>query len=118
MDTPDAPRFAGRPLRKMSRAEYDKLVELGFLTKEDKVELVFGMVVAMSPIDNDHCESVTRIAKRMTIVLGDRASVRTQQPLAATDDSEPEPDICIVPSTGWGDDHPARAYLVIEVARS
>lgn len=40
-----------------------------------------------------------------------------QLPLAAADDSEPEPDFAIIPaSSGIPDDHPPTALLVIEVA--
>jgi Uma2 family endonuclease len=117
MERPEPPQFAGRPLRKMSRAEYDKLVELGYLTKADKVELVFGMVVAMSPTDHAHAKSQALIAKVLTIALGDRAEVLCASPFAAGDDSEPEPDIYVTAPTGWGE-HPSHAHLVVEVARS
>jgi len=53
---------------------------------------------------------VTRLAGKVT--------VRIQQPFAATDDSEPEPDVAIVPKASYDTAHPDRAMLVIEVADS
>ena len=45
-------------------------------------------------------------------------TVRVQQPLVSGDDSEPEPDIAIVPKASYSAAHPDRAMLVIEVAES
>jgi Uma2 family endonuclease len=40
------------------------------------------------------------------------------QPFAASNESEPEPDVAIVPSGNYVDRHPDRALLIIEVAES
>lgn len=50
--------------------------------------------------------------------LAGRARVRVQQPLAASDDSEPEPDLAVVPRGDHASDHPQEAWLVVEVAES
>jgi Uma2 family endonuclease len=50
--------------------------------------------------------------------LQGRASLRIQQPLVAQDESEPEPDVALVPVGRYADRHPDRALLVIEVAES
>ncbi len=112
----ESPPITNQPMRRLKRVEYDKLVEQGAFQSE-RVELVFGMVVAMSPIDPSHVKSTTLLAKMLTIALGDRAEVRTQQPIAATDDSEPEPDVYVTPGGSWTE-HASRAHLVIEVART
>lgn len=109
--------ITNQPLRKLKRVEYEKLVAQGVFERE-RVELTFGMVVAMSPIDPSHSRSTTRIARSLTIALQDRAEVLCQQPLAATDDSEPEPDIYVTPLGDYWHEHPSRAYLVVEVASS
>jgi hypothetical protein len=105
------------PIRRLKRVEYERMVADGFFYKE-RVELIFGMVVAMSPIDSAHCESVARLDDLFHAVLSGRARVRCQSALAATDDSEPEPDIYLTPVGDYWRAHPDRAYLVIEVARS
>jgi len=50
--------------------------------------------------------------------IGERADVRIQSAFAASDDSEPEPDVAIVPTGAYREAHPGEAFLVIEVADS
>ena len=113
----ESPRVTNQPMRRLTRIEYDALVAQGAFQHE-RVELVFGMVVAMSPIDPSHVKSTTLLAKMLTLALGDRAEVRCQQPIAATDDSEPEPDLYVTPPSESWTEHASRAHLVIEVART
>jgi Uma2 family endonuclease len=103
-----------RPLR---RAEYDRLVGLGMLRGE-KVELLDGRLVRMSPQGEAHVFSVTRLNKLLIRALGDRAEVRVQAPFGASDVSEPEPDLAIVPAGDYLHEHPSRAFLLVEVADS
>jgi len=109
--------ITNQPLRRLTRVEYDKLVEQGAFNDE-RVELMFGLVVQMSPIDPSHTESTARLHRFLTLALSDRATLRCQAPIAATDDSEPEPDIYVAPIGDYWLAHPSRALLVIEVARS
>ena len=106
-----------QPLRHLKRVEYDKLVEQG-LFRDERVELIFGLVVAMTPIDPSHVESTARLHERLVRALADRARVRCQAPIAATEDSEPEPDVYVTPLGDYWREHASRAHLVIEVARS
>jgi Uma2 family endonuclease len=106
-----------QPIRPLKRVEYDELVKLGFFVNE-KVELIYGMVVAMSPIDPAHTESVRRIDEFLMKALAGRARVFSQSPLAATDDSEPEPDVLVVPLRDYWLENPETAHLIVEVARS
>jgi Uma2 family endonuclease len=112
----ESPPVTNQPMRRLKRREYDALVAQGAFENE-RVELVFGTVVAMSPIDPSHVRSTTLLAKMLTVALADRAEVLCQQPIAATDDSEPEPDIYVTGPGSWTA-HATRACLVIEVART
>jgi Uma2 family endonuclease len=103
-----------RPLR---RAEYDHMVGLGMFRGE-KIELLHGRLVTMSPQGKPHAFSVTRLTKLLVPALGDRAQVRVQAPFAASAESEPEPDIAVVPPGDYLAEHPRRALLLIEVAES
>jgi Uma2 family endonuclease len=107
------PEVRVRPLR---RAEYDVLVEHGMLTEEDRIELLDGELVAMSPQNAPHAGLVEALTERLVPALAGIARVRVQLPLAAGEHSEPEPDIAIVPPDEPRDRHPERALLVIEVA--
>ena len=113
----ESPPVTNQPTRRLKRVEYDALVAQGVFQNE-RVELVFGMVVAMSPIDPSHVRSTTLLAKMLTVALADRAEVLCQQPIAATDDSEPEPDIYVTMSPGSWTEHATCAHLVVEVART
>jgi Uma2 family endonuclease len=105
-----------RPLR---RVEYDRLVGLGLLANE-KVELIRGLIVRMSPQGVAHAAVVQRLTHLfvLTLVGSGRAAVRVQLPLALGDDSEPEPDLAIVPPGSYQDEHPTGAFVVIEEADS
>ena len=118
MTTPDASIFANEPIRRMTRAEYHRLGEAGFFG-EEKVELLFGVVVEMTPIDQAHIHSTYLVRRLLERALGDRATVYSPSVFGASDISEPEPDLMVVPSSAepW-DEHPSSADLVVEIARS
>jgi Uma2 family endonuclease len=103
--------------RRLKRVEYDHLAASGAFAQE-RVELIHGLVLQMSPIDSTHNESVDRIDELLKAAVAGRARVRCQGAFAATDDSEPEPDIYVCPLGDYWRAHPDRAYLVIEVANS
>jgi Uma2 family endonuclease len=76
------------------------------------------MVLTMSPIGPSHADPIDVLTRRLVLAVGDRAVVRVQQPFAASDDSEPEPDLALMPPRRYAADHPRQALLVIEVAQS
>ena len=103
--------------RRLARSEYDRIVEQGIFSDE-RVELIYGIVVAMSPIGAAHADVVDVLTRHFVRALGDRAVVRVQQPFAASVDSEPEPDIALVPPGRYAERHPDQAFLVVEVAQA
>ena len=117
MEMIDLTLLASERLRPLKRREYDHLVEFGCF-KDEKIELLNGMLVAMSPAGAGHAHAVTRLVALLVRGVGDRAIVRPQVPLGVTDDSEPEPDVALVPNQDYSHEHPARALLVVEVADS
>lgn len=110
-DIPDAVR---RPLK---RIEYDRLVEAGLL-RDERVELLYGSMVQMSPIGAPHSGTVQALTELLVLALQGRASVRIQSPFAAGESSEPEPDVAVVPPGRYVTDHPSVAWLIVEVADS
>ncbi|MEJ7729546.1 MAG: Uma2 family endonuclease [Polyangiaceae bacterium] len=103
--------------RLLTRAEYDRMAELGFFANE-RVELIHGTVVRMAPIGTGHCDVVDVCNELLVLRLAGRATVRIQAPFLAHDDSEPEPDVVVAPRRRYSDRHPDQAFLVIEVAES
>ena len=102
-----------RPLR---RAEYDLLVEHGMFGEDERIQLLDGELVVLSPQKAPHAGIVEALTERLVPALVGRARVRVQLPLAAGEHSEPEPDVAVVPADEPRDRHPQRALLVIEVA--
>jgi Uma2 family endonuclease len=102
-------------VRPLLRAEYDRLVESGAFD-EERLELIEGMLVTMTPQDAAHAYAVQRLAEALLIALHGRAIVRVQSPIALAEDSEPEPDVAVVPIGDYSMHHPAEVHLVVEVA--
>ncbi len=103
--------------RPLKRAEYDRLVALGVF-EDERIELLHGVLVGMSPNDPGHASPIDRLTMILVTALSGRAIVRIQQPIVALDESEPQPDLAVVPLGDYRKEHPARALLVIEVALS
>lgn len=103
-----------RPLR---RAEYDRLIELGAF-EDERIELLDGMLLPMSPQGGPHSYAIELLDEWLQDALRGRARIRVQMPFAASDISEPEPDLAVVPRDRRDREHPSHAYLVIEVADS
>jgi Uma2 family endonuclease len=95
------------------------MVEAGLFDNE-KVELLKGFIVRMSPQKSRHAGVVQYLTHFFVQAFPPprRASVRVQLPLAVGVDSEPEPDIALVPPGAYRDHHPQSALLVIEVAET
>jgi Uma2 family endonuclease len=113
----DVWQIAPESPRPITRAEYDRLVSMGFFDDE-KVELLYGVLVRMTPQDPPHSFSVQTLNRLLLPRLLSRAEVRIQAPFAASDDSEPEPDVAVVPEGDYRREHPTVAWLVVEVANT
>ena len=103
-----------RPLR---RVEYDQLVALGVFEHE-RVELLEGEIVSMSPIGTSHNFAVQSLTELLVLGLRGRAWVRPQMSFAAHELSEPEPDLAICPRADYSLEQPAQALMIVEVAES
>jgi Uma2 family endonuclease len=102
-----------RPLR---RIEYEMLVAQGVFDENDRVQLLDGELVELTPQNSPHARAVEALTERLVPALVGTARVLVQLPLVAGEYSEPEPDIAVVPADEPRDRHPERALLVIEVA--
>jgi Uma2 family endonuclease len=75
--------------------EYHRLIELGFLTEGDRIELIRGELIQITAKNTPHTFSTTRLCRQLERLLGDRAVVRCQEPIIVSNNSEPEPDVVI-----------------------
>jgi len=61
--------------RRFTLDEYHRMGEAGILGEDDRVELIDGEIVEMTPIGSRHAATVARIHHVFSIRLGDRAIV-------------------------------------------
>jgi Uma2 family endonuclease len=104
-------------LRRFTRREYDELVAQGFFEGEP-IELLQGLVLTMSPQGVDHFSISVVLANVLTRALPERFGIATHSPFAASDDSEPEPDVYVFDREAFDRRLPDRALLVVEISRT
>src|SRR5262245_59405974 len=106
--------------RRWNRIEYERLVDIGFFRPGDAVELVDGQLLVAEPQGSYHFASVRATEEALRIAFGPDWEIRGQAPIALEDDSEPEPDVAVVPGTFrdyvWV--HPSRPVLVVEISEA
>jgi Uma2 family endonuclease len=111
------PWAARRPI---TVAEYHRMGEVGILGERDRVELIEGELVAMSPIGSYHTGTIIALSHALVHAVGERAMVSVQNPIRLDDLSEPEPDFALLKPRPdfYRDAHaqPADVLLLIEVA--
>jgi Uma2 family endonuclease len=100
----------------LRRHEYEQLVANGSFESE-RVELLEGMIVHMSPHGPLHDGTLDLLVDQFRL-LSAKVRLRVQSAFAASDGSEPEPDLAVVPRDDYRAEHPRQAYLIVEVADS
>ncbi len=106
--------------RRFSRAEYERLIDLGVFQPGEPIELIGGELMVAEPQGAAHYTAIQKTAKTLEAAFGSGWHVRTQGPIGLDDDSEPEPDVAVVPGDpdDYGHAHPSRPVLTVEVAES
>lgn len=102
--------------------DYHRMGEAGILSKEDRVELIRGEILAMSPIGPPHCAAVDRATRAIVNITGDSAIVRVQGAGRLDEYDEPQPDIVLLRPREdfYASAHPGPPdiLLVVEIAES
>src|SRR5688572_20628555 len=83
--------------RHWTRKEYDQLIELGILHEDEPIELIGGQMIVAEPKGSPHQTSIEVTAETLRAAFGSGWAVRAQGPVALDDESEPEPDVSVVP---------------------
>src|SRR5882724_10132038 len=100
--------------------EYYRMAEVGLLSEDDRVELIEGEIIEMSPIGSTHGGTVKRSSNFLNRKLGDVVIVSVQDPIRLDDFSEPQPDLALLKPRKdfYSKAHPAPedVLVVIEVA--
>jgi len=116
--------LAAQPIEwyRLSSDVFHAMIEKGFLGEDERVELIEGRLVTMSPIGSEHMGVVNQLAELLIRHLKRRALVGVQGPIHLDEHSEPQPDLVLL--TPRQDFYkrslprPADILLVIEVADS
>jgi Uma2 family endonuclease len=99
--------------------EYHRMIEAGILATDDKVELLEGRIIQMSPQTPLHAGTTQRSDRFLQNLFRNLAEIRVQLPITLST-SEPEPDIAVVriDPNAYGDRHPNAndILLLIEIA--
>jgi Uma2 family endonuclease len=105
-------------IKRWTRVEYERLVDLGAFLPGDRLELVGGHLLVREPQGGPHFTAVGLVEDALRAAFGPGWTVRSQGPIALDDDSEPEPDIAVVRGSRRDHTrtHPSRPVLIVEVA--
>jgi Uma2 family endonuclease len=102
--------------------DYHRMGDAGILRAEDRVELIYGEIITMSPTGNPHNAAVDRATRAFIHAAGDTAIVRVQGSVRLNLYNEPEPDFALLKpkddfyaKAGAG---PADVLLIVEMAAS
>jgi Uma2 family endonuclease len=106
--------------RQWTRAEYDRLIEIGVFQAGDPVELLGGTLIVAEPQSGPHYTAIRLVEEALRRAFGPDWQIRNQGPIALDDESEPEPDVAVAAGSvrDYSREHPARPVLVVEVAAS
>ena len=110
------------PRRLFTVDEFHQMAEAEIFGEDDRVELLSGEIVEMTPIGSHHAACVSRLNRWLSQHLGDAFILRVQDPVRLDDHSEPQPDLVVAKARAdfYRDAHPGPpdVLLVIEVANT
>ncbi len=108
------------PRRLFTVREFHQMADAAIFGDDDRLELLRGDIIQMTPIGSRHAACVSRLNRFLGQSIGDQFIVRVQDPVRLNDYSEPQPDLAVVKARDdfYRDRHPgpAEVLLVIEVA--
>jgi Uma2 family endonuclease len=118
--TAKPPTRPDHPFR-FTRKQYYEMGERGYFEGK-RVELLFGEVVEMSPINWPHALGVKLVTDALAAAFATGYWLNVQQPFVVPNGnpgSEPQPDVAVIPGAARDyTDHPTAAALLVEVADS
>ena len=108
--------------RRFTLDEYHRMGRAGVFHEDDRVELLDGRIVEMTPIGPGHAGCIGALTGLLARLVGDRAVVWVQNPIDLSERAEPQPDLALLAprADAYRSAHPRPTdiLLVIEVADS
>lgn len=122
LPTKSTTKSVAPPPKKFTVDEYMRMVDLGVLGKEDRLELVDGVILEMAPVGRPHELRVNRLVRLFIRAVPENVEVNIQGTIRLNDLSGPEPDIALLTPMASMDvvniPSPEGIILVVEVAGS
>lgn len=113
---------AGVETYRFSVEEFNKLGQAGIFDEDDRVELLDGEIIVMSPIGSEHAAAVLRLNWYFQQRLGQHLLTSVQSPAVVDEFSEPQPDLMLLKpkSDFYKAEHPRPEdiILLVEVSDS
>jgi len=110
----------GFSIHKISVKDYEKMIEIGIFDEDDRVELLDGVIIEMSPKKTKHTIVNYLIGEFFQDNFRRQTIIRLQEPIILDDFSEPEPDAVLanLPLLKYLENHPAAedVLVVVEVS--
>jgi Uma2 family endonuclease len=108
------------PTKRWTRTQYDHLIDCGVFSPGEHVELIGGELVVREPQRTSHAAAIELAFDALRAAFGPGWRVRVQLPVALDEESEPEPDIAVVPGSprDYLQAHPSKPVLILEVAET
>jgi Uma2 family endonuclease len=110
------------PHWKLTVEEYRRMGEVGILHEDDRIELIEGELIEMSPMGCFHAGVGSQLADQLMRQLAGRAIPWIQNPLRLSRHSEPQPDFALLKFRAdyykGGLPIAADVLLVVEIADS
>lgn len=99
-------------------ADYERMVEAGIFAEDERIELIGGEIVYLSPIGPRHTECVLTLTEFLVLLVGRAFRISVQNAIRLVGDGQPQPDIAVLHRRHYGRSLPTAAdvLLVIEVA--
>jgi Uma2 family endonuclease len=106
--------------RRWTRAEYERLIDIGVFHPGEPLELLGGELIVSEPQKSARYTAIGLVEDALRAALEPGWLVRSQGPIALDDESEPEPDVAVTRGArrSYSRQHPSRPALVVEVAES
>jgi Uma2 family endonuclease len=99
-------------------ADYERMVTIGIFDEDDRVELLGGEIVTMSPVGHKHIQAVNVLGHMLYTVAGPDLTNSIQNPIQLGPHDEPQPDLAVLRGGNRGLAEASEVLLVIEVADS
>lgn len=110
----------GVKLRLITVAEYDRMIEAGIYTENDRIELLNGEIIELMPKGTKHTSANSKIIRFFIRLFDEKVIVRSQDPIRLDDFSEPEPDVVLAnwDEKEYAENHPTPLdiLLIMEIS--